>query len=399
MENKEKTNVAKIILRVFGILFSIVLIPVLIAWIPAGGAMIGVSGIVSQESLVQMVSDAKLAERVLEAVEEEATGELHSEELKTEYMQSLLEDCITVEWVDSVIAEVLDAVYFGRTPDVNLDTVKETLTAKLDDLVENGFGDVYSAWRNQTPSVYFTDSFIQSFEERIEDEIIEEYGQLGATSLDELETKYDMVYGAGAFSKAVDEKAQSLETAWKEELSGEVNSIVEDAMTTAEQEVNATFAELTENPDVRTAFDYLRLIDEKASLLKVVVYGVIIGAVLLLVACFWFGTAGFVVSAIPLFIGGGLCRAAGEVKELFLTYVEKELVKDAGFMEYGDLALDMVNSVLTPVFGEISKIGNMALIIAVVLVGLAIMSAVLRKNKLAERQMQQENSIESNRTE
>ena len=384
MENKKKTNVAKVILRVFGIIFSIVLIPALTVWIPAGGALIGASNMISQEGIEQTIRDAKLAESIVDIVEEEITGELHSDELKTEYMQSLLNDLITAEWVDSVISEVLDAVYSGRTPEVELEHIKDTLMEKLDDLVTNGFGDVYSAWRNGTPSAYFTDSFIQSFKETLEDEIFAEYSQLGATSLEELETKYDTVYGAGAFSKAVDEKAQAFEKDWNEEISGKVNEIIDEVMTPAEEEINEALTEIVEDSDIRTAVRYMKDFEAMASLLKIVVYGVIIGAVLLLVACFWFGTAGFVVSAIPLILGGGLCKLIDRIKNPLFDYTEEVIANYADFAEINDVVFDMVNSILAPVFEEVSKIGNIALIGGVVLIGLAIMSGVLRKNKSME---------------
>jgi len=381
MENKKKNNAVKTVLMVFGIIFSIVLIPGLIVGIPAGGAAIGFSSMASQDSLVRIVEEAKLAEQVLERVEDEVVAEVRTDELKSEYVQSLTEDLITVEWVDSVISEVLNALYFGRTPNVKLDSVVKTLTDRLEELTTNGFGDIYSAWRNGTPSVYFTDSFVQSFIDTLEEEILAEYKQLGAVSLDELEQKYDAVYGAGSFSKLVDEKAQSYQTKWDEEINRTLDELLEGAITTAEEEVNKALTELAQNEDICKAFDYLKEIEAKASLLKMVVYGVIFGAVLLLVSCFWFGTAGFVVSAVPLAIGGGICKLAANGKEPLLDYVDKFIAKEPELSEFGGVVNSMVNSVVTPVLTEVSKLGNTVLIAAVVLLGLAIMSGVLRKNK------------------
>lgn len=386
MENKNKSNPVKMILMVFGIIFSIVLIPGLIVGIPAGGAVIGVSGIISPDNLVRIVGEAKLAEQVLEMVEEEVLAEVQTDELKTEYIQSLTEDLITVEWVDSVISEVLDSLYFGRTPNVKLDSVVKTLTDRLEELTSNGFGDIYSAWRNGTPSVFFTDSFVQSFIDTLEEEILAEYNQLGAVSLDELEQKYDAFYGAGAFSKLVDEKAQSYQVKWDEEFNRILDEMLEDVIGTAETEVNKALTELAQNADVRMAFDYLKEIEAKASLLKTVVYGVIFGAVLLLVACFWFGTAGFVVSAVPLAIGGGVCKLVANGKEPLLDYVDKFIAKESELSEFGGVISSMADSVVTPVLNEISKLGNTVLIAAVVLLGLAIMSSVIRKNKSEQAQ-------------
>ncbi len=381
MENKKKSNPVKMILRVFGIIFSIVLIPGLIIGIPAGGAVIGFSSMVSQDSLVRIVGEAELAEQVLERVEAEVLTEVRTDELKNEYVQSLTEDLITVEWVDSVISEVLDALYFGRTPNVKLDSVVKTLTGRLEELATNGFGDIYSAWKNGTPSVYFTESFVQSFKDTLEEEILTEYNQLGASSLEELEKKYDAFYGAGAFSKLADEKAQSYQAKWDEEFNHTLDGMLEEAIGTAEEEVNKALTELAQDADIRKAFDYLKEIEAKASLLKTVVYGVIFGAVLLLVSCFWFGTAGFVVSAVPLAIGGGLCKLIANGKEPLLDYVDRLVANETELSEFGGVVNSMVNSVVTPVLNEVSKLGNMVLIAAVVLLGLAIMSGVIRKNK------------------
>lgn len=381
MENEKKGNVAKSIFRVIGIVFSIVLIPGLILGIPAGGAVLGISSIVSQESLVRMVDEADLAELLLDAVEEEVAKEIRSDEVKAEYIQTLMTDCITVEWVDSVISEVLDAMYFGRTPNVTLDSVTKTLTDRLEELVTNGFGDIYSAWRNGTPSVYFTDAFVQSFRENLEEEILTEYNQLGASSLDDLETKYDTVYGAGAFSKLVDEKAQSFEKTWDEEFSAELDEMIDEVTETAEQEVNEVLAEVTQDPDIRRAFDYFKEIEAKASILKVIVYGVIFGAVLLLVSCFWFGTAGFIVSAVPLALGGMLCKVVGGAKILLLDYIDKVIMNETDLSEFSEVVRNVVDSVLAPLLDEVSKLGNITLIAAVMLIGVAIMGGVIRKNR------------------
>ena len=252
---------------------------------------------------------------------------------------------------------------------------------------ENETGDVYSAWRNGTPSVYFTDSFLQSFKENLENEILIEYSLPGVSSFEKLETKYDMVYGTGAFSKIVDEKAQELEKDWNEEFSGKVSEIIDEVMLPAEQELNDALSEIVEDKDIRTAIGYMKDFEAMAALLKSVVYGVIIGAVLLLVACFWFGTAGFVVSAIPLILGGGLCKLICSVKNPLLDYTESVIANYEDFAEIDEVVFGLVNSVLTPIFEAVAKMGNIALIGGVVLAGLAIMSGVLWKNKAAEEGM------------
>lgn len=381
MEEKKKTNVAKIIFRVIGIILSIVLIPALIFGIPASGVLIGVSNTVSQENLAGLVGETDLSDQVLDIVKEEVVKGIHSDEANEEYLQNLVLDSITADWVDSVITEVLDAVYFGRTPNVKMDSVTEALTAGIDELEQNGFQDLYSAWKNDTPSVYFSETFVQSFRDKVEQEILTEYAQYEAGSLEELETKYDTYYGAGSFAKLVDEKVVSFEEEWKQAFSEEIGVEIEKMAADTQQEINDALAEAVQDPDVRMVFDSLKDLNEKASTWKLIVYGVMFGAVVLLVACFWFGISGFVVSAVPLILAGFLCKAVSGVESFVLNYVSDITASDATLSQFGTAINKIVGGLLKPVFAEVSALGNVSIITGVVLIGLAIMVGVMKKNK------------------
>lgn len=381
MEEKKKSNVAKVIFRVIGIILSVVLIPALIFWIPAGGAAIGVSSTVSQEKLVQLVRETKLSEQLLDMAKEEITRAVHSDEVNEEYWQSLVLDSITAEWVDSVITEVLDAAYSGSTPKVTIDAVTASLTEGMEALEQNGFQDLYSAWKDGTPSVYFSESFIQSFREQVEAELLKEYADYGVASFEELETKYESECGEGTFSELLDEKAQSFEEEWNRDFFEGIDTKLETMTAETEQKLNDALTEAVQNPDVRSVFDSLKELNEKESTLKLVVYGVLLGAVLLLVGCFWFGTAGFVVSAVPLILGGILCKLVAGFESVLFAYVSDFVTSDTTLSQFGSAILDVVGGLLTPLFAEVSKLGNCSIIAGVILVGLAIMQGVIKKNK------------------
>ena len=380
MENK-KSNVAKIIFRVIGILLSIVLIPGLIFFIPAGGVAMGISSSVSQERLEQMVDEMKLSEHVMEFVEKEVENGIKVDELNSDYLQNLVLDSITIDWVDDVLKEVLGAVYSGNKPNVSIDAVAKSLSTEFETLTKNGFRDLYSAWVNGTTSQYFSTEFVQSFWENVENEILAEYTEFNVTSLGALEEKYDEYYGAGAFSDLLDEKMESFEDTWEEEFSAEIAEEVDELTAEVEQEINDAIYEAVQDSDVRMVFDSLQEVNEKNNTLRLLVYGVVFVAVLLLVSCFWFGTAGFVVSAIPLILGGILCKFVSGVEKFLLTYVDEILAAEPEIAEFGTVVGDVLRGLLNPIFGAVSMFGTITISFGVLLIGLAILVGVLKRKE------------------
>lgn len=380
MENK-KSNVAKIIFRVIGILLSIVLIPGLIFFIPAGGVAMGISSSVSQERLEQMVDEMKLSEHVMEFVEKEVENGIKVDELNSDYLQNLVLDSITIDWVDDVLKEVLGAVYSGNKPNVSIDAVAKSLSTEFETLTKNGFRDLYSAWVNGTTSQYFSTEFVQSFWENVENEILAEHTEFDVTSLGALEEKYDEYYGAGAFSDLLDEKMESFEDTWEEEFSAEIAEEVDELTAEVEQEINDAIYEAVQDSDVRMVFDSLQEVNEKNNTLRLLVYGVVFVAVLLLVSCFWFGTAGFVVSAIPLILGGILCKFVSGVEKFLLTYVDEILAAEPEIAEFGTVVGDVLRGLLNPIFGAVSMFGTITISFGVLLIGLAILVGVLKKKR------------------
>lgn len=389
---KKKSNVVKIIFRVLGILCSIVLIPALTVWVPAGGAIIGASGTVSRENLKGIVEEAKLSGYVMDIVETEVVNGITSDQIQVKYLQDAVLESITTEWVDSVILDVFDAAYDGVRPQISVAPVTEKLQQAVDEVGKNGFSDLYSVWKDGAESKYFTESFTSSFfatvDETIESEVLAQYPEYGATSLEELETMYDNYYGAGEFSKLydelLDEKVKDYEAEWDQQFAEEVDNGFAEMTAEVEAEVNDAVYEAIQTPELREAIDIIEQVNNGAETLKWIVYGVMFGAILLLVGCFWLDVCGFVVSAIPMFLGGALCKVAVALGGRVYDFINDFLVSEPDIAEFAPVINDAGRKLIDPLFDAISKMGNMALITGVVLVGLAILRGVIKKNKTVE---------------
>lgn len=389
---KKKCNVVKIIFRVLGILCSIVLIPALTVWVPAGGAVIGASSTVSRDNLKSIVEEAKLSDYVMEIVETEVVGEITSDQIQEKYLQDAALESITAEWVDSVILDVFDAVYDGVRPQISVAPVTEKLQAAVDEVGENGFSDLYAVWQEGAESKYFTESFTSSFfatvDETIESEVLAQYPEYGATSLEELETLYDTYYGAGEFSKLynelLDEKVKEYEAEWDRQFAEEVDNGFAEMTAEVEKEVNDAVYEVIQTPELRDAINVIEQVNQGANTLKWLVYGVMFGAIVLLVCLFWFDISGFVVSAIPMFLGGALCKVAVAMGSRVYEFINDFLVGEPDIAEFAPVINDAGKKLIDPLFEAISQMGNTALITGVVLVGLAILRGVLKRNKTVE---------------
>lgn len=389
---KKKCNVVKIIFRVLGIICSIVLIPALTVWVPAGGAVIGISSNISRENLKGIVEEAKLSDYVMDLVETEVANGITSDEIQAKYLQDAVLGSITTEWVDSVILDVFDAAYDGVRPQISVATVTEKLQQAVDEVGKNGFSDLYAVWKDGAESKYFTESFTSSFfatvDETIESEVLAQYPEYGATSLEELETMYDTYYGAGEFSKLydelLDEKVKDYEAEWDQRFAEEVDAGFAGMTSEIETEINDAVYEVIQTPELREAIDIIEQVNNGAGTLKWIVYGVMFGAILLLVGCFWFDISGFVVSAVPMFLGGVLCKVAVALGGRVYDFLNDFLVSEPDIAEFAPVINDAGKKLIDPLFGAISQMGNTALITGVVLVGLAILRGVIKKNKTAE---------------
>ncbi len=380
MEEKKQNNALKTVLFVFGVLFSIVLVPALIVGIPVGGAVTALSGAVSQDSIMATVEDVKLSETLRGILLEELEGEAQVEEFNSDYWNAILRESCSVEVMDEIIAETIDSIYNGTEADVDASGFMNSFKRGLDELAENGFDDMYSAWTEGTTSKYFSPEFVESSKTEIETSLLEEYSEYGATSLDELEKLYDTRFGAGAFAKLKDDQMKSFEEEWNNEfdasIAGEFDGMAEEL----ETEINDVLNEAAQDPDVREVFDIVNEVSANSEKIKKIAYAIMIGAALLLLVCFWFGTAGFVVPAIPLIIGGVLCKLCAMVETVLMKFINDAIAAEPDLAEMGGTISELIKGILAPIFSEISKFGTVAIGMGVLLILLAILKGVIKKN-------------------
>ncbi len=383
MEEKKQNSTFKTVLFVFGVLFSIVLVPTLIVGIPVGGAATALSGAVSQESIMKTVEDVKLSETLRDILLDELKVEAQVEEFNSDYWNSILQDSLSVEVMDEIITETIDSIYNGTEADVDVSSVMDSFERGLDELAENGFDDMYAAWTEGTTSKYFSEEFVASCKAEIEEALLEEYSEYGAVSLDELEKLYDTRFGAGAFAKLKDDQMKSFEEEWNEGFEEGVSSEFDGMAEELELEINEVLNEAAQDPDVREAFDIVKGVGANSQKIKTIAYAIMIGAALLLLVCFWFGTAGFVVPAIPLILGGALCKLCAMAEAVLMKYVNEAIAAEPDLAEMSDTISELIKGILAPIFSGISTFGTVAIGMGVVLILFAILRGVIKKNMRA----------------
>lgn len=380
MENEKTTSVLQNVLLVFGIIFSIILVPGLLVGIPTGGITIALSQSVSQEGIETTIRDAKVSETVHDLLMDEVKGEVSVEELNPDFWNGLISDCITLPFIDDMVMEFVDCTYNGTEPQLDASSVAEGVRTGLADLTENGFDDIYAACFEGAESKFFSTEMIRSMKEEVETSVLNEYSEYGVTSLEELEKMYDAQFGAGAYEKLWNGKIDEVRTEWEDEFSSEIDSVLESSVEELEQELNAVVREVAQDPEIRPTLDMLRDVSAKKETIKMTVYGIVLASVLLLLVCFWFKTAGFVVPSVALILGGLLCKLVSLLEAPMLKLVKDSLAAEPGTEEIGDMVLDIIRGMVAPFFAELSKFGLTMIGIGVLLVLLAILRGVIVKN-------------------
>ena len=381
MEEKKQSNALKTVLLVFGIIFSVILVPGLILGIPVGGVAVAVSQSVSKDGIVKTVQEAKLSEKAYQLIMDEALAEVGDDDtLKGDYMESLVRNCITVETVDEMVISFVESIYSGNVSRLEFDSVADGFRNGISDITENGFDDFYSACFEGTESKYFSDAFIKSSKDTIEQEILGKYPDYGVSSLEELEKAYDTQFGAGAYEKLFDEEIAEFERGWNDGMLEGFDDEIDSMEAELEDEINQALSEAVQDPDVRMLFDTLNEISVKKDTVKMIAYAIVLAAVLLLLVCYWFGTAGFVVPAVALILGGLLCKLVTLLEGTLLSLVRTEIAAVPEAAEFGDVVLDICRGIIVPFFAEMSKFGITMIGIGVLLVLAAILRGVLKKN-------------------
>jgi len=381
MEENKQSNTLKNVLLVFGIIFSIILVPGLILGIPVGGAMVAVSQSVGKDEIVKTVQEAKLSEKAYQLIMDEALAEIGDDDtLRGDFMESLVRDCITVETVDEMVLVFIESIYSGSVSQLEFDDVADGFRKGIDDVVENSFDDFYSACFEGAESKYFSDSFIQSSKAEIEQEILSKYPDFGVNSLEELETAYDAQFGAGAYEKLFNDEITEFERGWNDGMLDGVDGEIDAMEAELEEDITQALSEAVQDPDVRLVFDMLNEVSAKKNAVKTVAYAIVAAAVLLLLVCYWFGTAGFVVPAVALILGGGLCKLLTLSMNILLDLVKEEIMATPEAVEFVDVILDICKGMIAPFFAEMSKFGITMIGIGVILILAAILRGVLKKN-------------------
>ena len=384
MEENKQSNALKTVLLVFGIIFSVILVPGLIFGIPVGGAAVALSQSVSQDGIQKTIQESGLSEKVYQTIMDEVLIEVQNDDtLNGDFFEKMVRDSITVETVDDIVTELIGCIYNGTEPQVNFDSMLDGFRSGVDEIIENGFDDFYAACFGGAESKYFSDVFIQSSKDTIEQEILSKYSDYGVSSLEELEAVYDAQFGMGAFETLFEEEIAEFERGWNDGLLDGFDDEMDALTKEVEVEVNQALSEAVYNEDVRMVFDILNEIGEKKDTIKVVAYAIVIAAVLLLLVCYWFGTAGFVVPSVALILGGLLCKLVTLSESVILSIVRDEIAADPEAVEFGDVVLDICRGILTPFFAEMSKFGITMIGIGVLLILLAILRGVLKKNTAA----------------
>lgn len=383
MSSTNGNSTLKSILQVFAILFSIVLVPALIAIIPAGGAVVTAVDVVSQDNIEAVIEKAEVAGEIYSVAMEEAlkeTAEL--EGIRKDVAEDFLKDTIRVEDVEDMIGAAIDSLYSGKRASVDFSKIAERTVDGMADLFLQGMEEVYDVWRKgATPSV-FTESFCDEMFHDMEQDFLAEYSEYQVPDLAELETAYDAKNGKGSFERLIKQEIENFKENELTDVKEEFLAEAEEVLKEVEKDVEDGINEAVQNEDVRTAFDIFRELGKRSDAIKVFVYALIFGIVLFLLLFYMFDTPGFVVTSIPVIIGGIICKVVQFAEGAVFTIVEEAVAENStGTKALDDLMRTLFDELLHPVFSNIGKFGTIMLIAGVALIGLAILRHVIKKQK------------------
>lgn len=385
MENGNRRSTGRTILLIFAILFSVVFVPVLVFLPPVGGCVTSLLAMTSIESVEKIAEESGLAESVYEMILTETEKGMNSSQLKPEVAERIIADCIRIEDVEQWLKALLEGMYTGDRVKIDLSDVRGRLEENIREVFEGSFDELYDAWNNGTTSEVFSAEYVNTLFDEWENNILDEYAMYGARNMEELELLYDKQYGTGAFAEVRAEKIEEIRQMWKNEIDNVIETEVAAVMTEAEAEVEEMLSEITQDSEIREVFDVLQEADAWSKTASIVIYAILFGIVLLLLLLYVFQVAGFVVTAVPLLLGGAICKLIAAVNEPLLKYMEQEVLST---MNESEEVLSMVRSliegVLQPFSRGVSEFGNVVLIAAVILIGCAILRGVLKKNKQEE---------------
>lgn len=382
MESTNGRSTGKTIMRVFAIIFSVILMPVLIFLVPAGGAVVTAVDMISKESIEKSIADAGIGKELYEECIREVMANGTIDELKDDVVENLLRNVIKSEDVESILQTFVDAVYTGDRADVDFSGITERAVDSLNAIYEEGIDELYASWKDGTVSSVFSKSFGDEFMDEVERYMLEEYSEYPVLDLSELEVKYDENYGVGAFERLMDDKVEELRDEFVTEFKEPLTDAMAEAMKEAERAIEKAADEVAEDDDVRDVFDLFGKLNAISKMIKVAMYAVIFGLVAFLLILYLFDVPGFVVTSIPLLLGGGICKAFGMAEKAIMAFLDREIFEPVD--DIGEkLAYSLVTEYLHPVFEKMGNFGMTMIIAGVILIGCAIMRNLLKKNKQA----------------
>ncbi len=365
---------------VVAIIFSIILVPVLFALVPAGGVAITASSMVSQDRIEEIVDEARISEEIYDILMDEVAN-AESGFLKPEVIEDVAKDSIRQKDVDKIVRTIIDGVYNDKSKKIDLSEVEERLQSNLYEIADESFEDLYSAWMYDEPSEFFTEEYKYTFFADLESAILSDYSNFGAADLEALEHKYDSRYGYGAFDDMMSDRI--MEERWSYESS--IENIIMDSVSKGVEEAEETIKEAIDDVSaersLRKGIDVARTIGDNRILLNVIVYALIFGLVLVLLLLYKFRTAGFVVASIPLLVGGIGCKVIALLERMIMSLVEDKLI--SGVVEeeqYQNAISAAMRGVLEVLFGGLSTYGTIMLISGGVLIVIAIVCSIIRKH-------------------
>lgn len=382
---KKDTNGKKVVKTVFlviAIVVSVVFVPVLALLPSVGGSVAAVMEMVTLERLEEITEESGLAKSVYDIALEEITGELSVAQLTPETTEKIIKNSLKKDDFEQWLTLLLEGIYTGDVVKIDLDRLQVRVEQQLEELMRDGFEEVYAVWKDGADTVNFSREYVETLFSEWEEEFLNQYETYGAENLEELEQLYDQQYGEGAFTRLCEEKIEELRAEWDSEITENIRTMVADGFAQAEAKVSEVLQEVIKNPDVRETFDGLREIGRWSGRARIVVYGVLAVLVLLLLALYWFEIPGFVVTAVPLFTGGVLCKLVASQTDRIATRICEELFKVFGENEeVVSISSSLLENALRQVRDSISVFGTVALVMALVLAGGAVLCGVLKRKK------------------
>lgn len=377
----------KSVLLMFAVIFSVVFVPVLVLLPSVGGAAAAVAEMTAPERLEEIAEESGIAEIVYAAVLEEMAERVSVTQLKPEVTERIVKDSLQIEDFEQWIKLLLEGVYTGNAVTLDLSEQQERAEKQVEELLRDGFDEVYAVWRDGADTVNFSGEYVEELFTDWENDFLNQYEMYGARDLESLEQVYDETHGEGKFESLREQKINELREEWDGEITENIKILVADRFAEIEAEAEARLQELVKNSDVRENFDFIQKVGKWSGSAKLAVYGILAVIVLLLLALYRFEIPGFVVTAVSLLAGGGLCKLMASLDGRIAEWIHEAAFAGLGENEKTlSISASLLENVLKRLLDSISAVGTVSLIAALALTGGAILRGVLKADERAAKE-------------